>query len=70
VWLELFGEIQPLSLSVMLVVYTVITLAGAGWWGREAWFQYCEFFSVFFRVLGKIAPLQWSGQGRTTTRWP
>jgi hypothetical protein len=63
VWLELFGHVQPLSLSVMLIAYTVITLAGAWWWGSGAWFQYCDLFGVFFRVIGKIAPLQWSARG-------
>lgn len=62
VWLELFGRIGPLSLSVMLIAYTAISLFGAWWWGSPAWFQYCDLFGVFFRVLGKIAPLEWSGK--------
>jgi len=63
VWLELFGELQPLSLSVMLIAYTAITLVGAWWWGSQAWFQYGDLFGVFFGVLGKIAPLEWSDKG-------
>lgn len=62
VWLELFGKTGPRSLSVMLIAYTAITLFGAWWWGSRAWFQYCDLFGVFFRVIGKIAPLEWSGK--------
>ncbi|MFA5937903.1 MAG: hypothetical protein WC809_00995 [Sinimarinibacterium sp.] len=63
VWMELFGKMQPLSLSLMLITYTVITLVGAWWWGSQAWFEYCDVFGVFFRVIGKIAPLEWSAKG-------
>ncbi|MFP5307711.1 MAG: hypothetical protein ACLGI7_18065, partial [Gammaproteobacteria bacterium] len=63
VWMELFGETTPRSLSLMLIVYGGISLIGAWWWGSAAWFQYGDLFGVFFRVIGKIAPLEWSGKG-------
>jgi len=63
VWMELFGETGPRSLSLMLIAYSVISLVGAWCWGSQAWFRYCDLFGVFFRVVGRIAPLQWSDKG-------
>jgi hypothetical protein len=59
IWIELFGMIPPQTLSVILVSYTALNLAAAWLVGREAWFQYGEFFSVFFRLLGKMSPLEY-----------
>lgn len=56
IWIELFGRTRPLSLSVILLVYTAITLGGAWWYGRAAWFRHAEFFAVFFRLIAKMAP--------------
>ncbi len=57
IWLELFGHTAPFSLSVVLLVYTVINLAGAKLWGVGAWFENGEFFSVFLRLIALGAPL-------------
>jgi hypothetical protein len=59
IWIELFANTQPRSLSVVLLVYTAINLAGAAWVGKEAWFRYGEFFDVMFRLAGKIAPFEY-----------
>jgi len=70
IWIELFGRTKPLSLSVILLAYTVITLAAAWWWGRGAWFRYGEFFAVFFRLTAKMAPFAYvdDGSGRRRLR--
>lgn len=57
--IELFGMIRPQTLSVILLSYTALNLAAAWLVGQEAWFQYGEFFSVFFRLLGKMSPLEY-----------
>lgn len=57
IWLELFAHTQPFSLSVALIAYTLVTLAGAAMFGREAWFRYGEFFAVMFRLVGLMAPV-------------
>ena len=62
IWMELFGRVQPQSLSAMLIAYTGISVVGAWCWGSRTWFQYCDLFGVYFRVIGKIAPLEWSGK--------
>ena len=45
-------------LAVVLIVYTAITLLGAAIFGRQAWFQYGEFFGVFMRLIAKLAPFE------------
>lgn len=59
IWLELIGETNPLKLSFILIVYTIINDIGVIMIGKEAWFKYCEFFSVFFRLVSKIAPFEY-----------
>lgn len=56
---ELFGHSQPLSLARMLIAYSLINLIGVGWVGATAWFRHVEFFAVFFRLTGLMAPLHY-----------
>jgi len=60
IWTELFGQIQPRTLSVMLLGYTGLNVAAAWMVGKDVWFRYGEFFSVFFRLIGKMAPIEYS----------
>ncbi len=57
IWLELFGHTAPFSLSMVLLAYTAITLAGAKVFGVDAWFENGEFFSVFLRLIALGAPV-------------
>lgn len=56
IWLELFGQPRPRALGTILLAYSVINVMGAGVFGRDAWFHYGELFTVFLRLIGKIAP--------------
>lgn len=58
IWIELLGQTRPFTLSMMLVQYTFINFVGVMLIGKDNWFHYCEFFSVFFRLIGKIAPVE------------
>ncbi|MES2884740.1 MAG: hypothetical protein V4709_08040 [Pseudomonadota bacterium] len=58
IWIELFGRTSPHSLSLWLLVYTAINLAGVWLFGALAWFRHGEFFAVFLRLLALIAPLR------------
>jgi hypothetical protein len=60
IWIELFGMIQPKTLSQILIVYTALNICAAWLIGRDNWFKYGEFFSVFFRLVGKMAPLEYA----------
>ena len=57
IWLELFGKTTPVTLSIALVVYSVLNMSLAYLFGKQVWFRYGEFLSVFFRMIGKQAPL-------------
>ncbi len=58
IWLELLSGglgVKPLSLSRILLIYSSLTFLGILIFGR-VWFQYGEFFSVFFGLIGKLSP--------------
>ena len=57
IWIELFGRTNPNSLSLWLIAYTTINLAGVWLFGGRDWFRHGEFFAVFLRLLALIAPL-------------
>jgi hypothetical protein len=56
IWLELFGNLRPYGLSIALLSYTLINIAGAWRYGVAAWFEYGEFFGVLMRLIGAMSP--------------
>jgi hypothetical protein len=63
VWLELVARIEGgRTLGLVLIGYTVVTLAAMSYYGREAWRQRGEIFSVWFGLLGRLAPLALDGR--------
>jgi hypothetical protein len=63
IWLELVVRLdggRPLGL--LLVAYTLLTLAGMSYFGRETWRAKAEIFSVWFRLLGRLAPFALAGE--------
>lgn len=72
---ELFGTGRPVPLGHFLAGYTLLNLCGIGWVGRRAWFGHCEFFSVMFRLIALLAPVDYQRSngaepGRLRLRWP
>lgn len=67
VWLELVftvaGSGRPLA--VVLVAYTGLTLLAMAQWGRDVWLARGEVFSVWFGLLGRLAP--WTLDGPPAT---
>jgi hypothetical protein len=59
IWIELFGHAGPRTLSISLTAYSAITLTGAAVFGRQQWWQHAEFFSIFLRLISKLAPFEW-----------
>lgn len=55
--IELFGEVTPRSLALILSAYTALNLAGVWLVGSTAWFRHCEFFGVMFRLVATLAPV-------------
>ncbi len=75
IWFELFGSGRPKPLATFLTAYTLLNLLGVWLVGARSWFRHCEFFSVFFRLIALMAPLDYQrGEpgkaGRLSLRWP
>jgi hypothetical protein len=66
---ELFAHTNPRSLALYLLVYSALNLIGVGLIGAADWFRYCEFLSVFMRLLAKMAPVEYQA-GRLRLRAP
>jgi hypothetical protein len=63
VWLELVPKvIQGRLLGIVMIGYTVITLVAMAQYGRNAWRSRGETFSVWFGVLGRLAPFGLAGR--------
>jgi hypothetical protein len=57
VWLELVAFVlQGRALSMVMIGYTVITLLGMAQYGRDTWRRHAETFSVWFALVGRLAP--------------
>ncbi len=69
IWIELFGQTGPLKLSLLLIQYSIINFTGVFLIGKDNWFHYCEFFSVFFRLISKLSPIEYIS-GRLLLRPP
>ncbi len=50
------------TLAIVLLGYTLFTLAGMSWFGRAAWRRNVEVFSVWFWLLGRLAPYKQIGE--------
>ncbi len=57
IWIELFAQTTPFSLSLFLVQYTFLTLFGMYLFGKKSWLSYGEFFGVFFGLISNVAAL-------------
>ena len=55
VWLELVLDAGPPVLFIFVVGYTALTLAMMAQFGRDAWRSNAEVFTVWFRLLGRLA---------------
>lgn len=72
VWIELvdpFGS-RPGTLGVLIVVYTLIQLAGMTLFGRAEWVENGESFGVYFGLLAAMAPFARDAEGRVIVRPP
>ena len=56
VWIELVLRAGPAVLFIVLVGYTALTLAMMAQYGRATWRSNAEVFTVWFRLLGRLAP--------------
>jgi hypothetical protein len=58
IWLEIVAMgAGSRTLAIVITGYTVFTLAMMAQYGRRTWSEHGEIFSVWFRLLGRLAPL-------------
>ena len=70
VWIELadpFGSF-PGHLGILIMLYTLIQIAGMQRFGRRAWLDNGEAFGVYFGLIAAMAPLARDPDGRVVTR--
>jgi hypothetical protein len=63
VWLELVFRIeggQPLGM--FLIAYTFVSVLAMAYFGRDTWLANGETFSVWFELLGRLAPFALEGE--------
>ena len=71
-WLEIaypYAE-RPRALAIAIAIYTIVTLAGMGVFGRRTWNENGEAFAVYFRLLSCMAPIARREDGRLILRLP
>jgi hypothetical protein len=72
IWLELVARVEGgRPLGLVLIAYTLVTLAGMSYFGRDRWRRNGEVFSVWFGLLGRLAPYALDGppeEGRVRRR--
>jgi len=57
VWLELVFRVEGgRSLGLFLLGYSFVSVAGMAFFGRRTWLAHGETFSVWFGLLGRLAP--------------
>jgi len=63
VWVELFVAPEPFVLSLILISYSGLTFAGIAVFGKAIWFRRADIFSVLFRLIGNLAPIDYPQAG-------
>lgn len=48
----------PIVLAGVILLYLATLVVGSKQYGIDTWFWFAEFFSLFFRLAGKMAPVQ------------
>ncbi len=69
-WLELVLDAGAEVLFVVVVGYTAFTLAMMAQFGRDTWRANAEVFTVWFRLLGRLAPFALADEDGRVRRRP
>jgi len=49
---------RPWIVAIAASIYTLVTLAGMVWFGRDEWLEHCEAFTVLFGIVGRFSPVE------------
>ncbi|MFC7130600.1 hypothetical protein [Haloferax chudinovii] len=71
VWVEVIFPVStvPTVLSIAILGYSAVTIAGAVLFGPDAWFENVDPISVLFRFFGAVAPVK-RRDGKLTVKLP
>jgi hypothetical protein len=71
-WIELIwpNKETPENLSILIIFYSFVTWVGMTIYGLNSWLKYAEVFTVFFSLMGKFAPVQFSGDRKSVSLQP
>jgi hypothetical protein len=63
-WLELVypSKDDPRLLAILALAYAALQLGGMAAFGIETWTARADGFSVYFSMIGSLAPLDWRGR--------
>ena len=50
----------PPRLAAFAAAYWALTLVGMRVFGRDAWLERCECFTILFRLFARVAPVRWA----------
>ena len=56
---ELFGDTDPQKLSLLIIFYTLLIFLGVTFFGKKNTFEYFDFFGLFFKLISRVAPIQY-----------
>jgi hypothetical protein len=75
IWLELFALPNPRNLAWTFLGYSALNGVASWLFGKASWFHFGEMFSVMFRMIGSLAPVQYEaaadpGSWRVRLRMP
>jgi hypothetical protein len=70
-WVELVypNRAVPENVGVMILLYAVVQIIAALWWGEE-WFEHGDAFEVWSTLLGRLAPIGRRDDGVLVLRSP
>lgn len=49
---------RPQVVAMLVIAYSLVTLAGMVLFGRDEWLENCEAFTVLFGVVGRFGPIE------------
>ena len=49
---------RPWVVATVTIVYSIVTLSGMVLFGRDAWLEHCEGFTVLFGIVGRFSPIE------------
>jgi hypothetical protein len=49
---------RPWLVALVVVTYSLVTLAGMFLFGRDEWLEHCEGFTVLFGIVGRFGPVE------------